>query len=111
MAALAFAEERAPEAEALLAGQELYEPQLLSFELASVARKKILRDPDSTAGILAALGTVMRMAIQWSDVPVVPTVELAISSGLTSYDATYLYLARQLRLPLLMFDERLRSAM
>ena len=40
----------------------------------------------------------------------IATLELSLHSGLSTYDASYLYLARQLELPLVTFDARLRRA-
>ena len=37
-------------------------------------------------------------------------VELSLDTGLTTYDATYLYLARAMGVPLVTFDERLEGA-
>ena len=45
IAAIAFQETRALEAEAILEGAELTAPPLLGFELANVARNKAQRDP------------------------------------------------------------------
>lgn len=41
LGAVVFGEPRAAEARSLLAGADLYEPVLLAYELASIARKKI----------------------------------------------------------------------
>lgn len=45
LAALAFGEPRADEAASLLSGADLYAPNLLPYEMASVAIKKIERYP------------------------------------------------------------------
>ena len=46
MAAIYFEEPRAEEARYLIKGDQLYEPILLAYELANVARQKILAIPD-----------------------------------------------------------------
>ena len=107
IAAMCFNEPRAAEAEALIADSRLHEPALLASEMASICRKKIqlyghLRDP-----LLLSLEIGLSLDIEWVTVNQIAVVELALASGLTTYDATYLWLARALDLPLLTFDEQL----
>lgn len=107
LAAMVFNEPRATEAETLIGAARLHEPALLASELASVCRKKIrhyahLRDP-----LLSSLEIGLSMDIEWVAVDHVAVVRLALETGLTSYDATYLWLARALDLPLLTFDVEL----
>ena len=108
--AMIFFEPRAEEAAALLEGVELYEPVLLGYELASVARKKILKYPERRDVIVESLSVGLTMDMHWIETDHQYTLSLAIETGLTTYDAAYLGLARRLDAPLLTFDERLASA-
>jgi predicted nucleic acid-binding protein len=81
------------------------EPALLANELASVCRKKIIRYPHLRDRLL---GVGLSLDIERVAVDHIAVVELALEAGLTTYDATYLWLARELETPLLTFDETLR---
>lgn len=107
LSAWVFRESRAEEAGALLDGIQLREPTLLGYELTSVARKKSLRYPDRAHFIARALEVALRLDIVWVEVDHADVLRLALSTGLTSYDATYLSLARALGVPLVTFDTRL----
>lgn len=109
LGALIFGEPRAEEALALLKGEELYAPPLLAYELASVARKKVLRYPQLREKIFEALEIGLSLDINWTEVDHAEVLKLALDTGLTTYDASYLYLARSLGIPLLTFDERLAA--
>ena len=50
------------------------------------------------------------MDIHWIGVDHRGVMELALATGLTTYDATYLYLARALDISLATFDQRLQQA-
>jgi predicted nucleic acid-binding protein len=89
---------------------ELRAPRLLDYELASVARTKIRRYPDREQELLSGLLDGLAMDIQRSDVGYVAVVQLALRADLSTYDASYLYLARQLNMPLITFDPRLQRA-
>ena len=110
LAALLFREPRAEQAGDLLAGADLYEPPLLTYELASVCRKKILQYPGIEHELFQALDLGLSLYIHWVDVDQRAVVELAIEQDLTTYDATFLWVSRELGIPLHTFDERLRSA-
>ena len=110
IAAIAFQESTALEAEALLEGSDLAAPLLLGFELANIARNKAQRDPHRLETIRAGLIEALRLEIQWEEVDHFAVLELALETGLTAYDASYLYLARTLGLPLVTFDQQLQAA-
>jgi predicted nucleic acid-binding protein len=108
--AIVFAEPEATTATALLGEDDLYAPTLLSFELASIARTKVLRYPDQRETILRALELGLGMYIQWVDMAPEAVVRLALEVGLSTYDASYLHLARSLGARLVTFDQKLLAA-
>ena len=110
LAAFLFQESRAEEAGDLLDGAQLYEPPLLAYELASVCRKKVLQQAKRQSALLQSLDIGLSLDIQWMDVDQLAVVALAIESDLTTYDATFLWTARTLGIPLYTFDDRLRGA-
>ena len=108
LAAMAFREPREEEAQALIGDDLLLEPPVLPFELVSVARKKARAYPrlllDLTRSLQVALGAKMRFV----DVDFANVLRLSLETGLTTYDASYLYVSRVLGVPLVTFDNRLR---
>ncbi len=110
LAAIAFDEPRAAEAQSLLEGADLYAPTLLLYEMASVARKKFLLQPDAGEAIFQDLADALAIRAEWVPVDLVQTLAMALELGLTTYDAAYLYVARALDAPLVTFDERLAAA-
>jgi predicted nucleic acid-binding protein len=112
LAALAFAEPRGAAIEDYLDGATVYAPALLKFEMASVAWKKMRQRPADTASILTALTLVLdeRSNITWHDVRSVDVVLTAHATGLSVYDATYLWLAGSLGADLVTLDARLAAA-
>jgi predicted nucleic acid-binding protein len=107
LAALAFGEPRANEAGTLLSGADLYAPDLLPYELASVALKKSARDPSQARQIASALEAVLSLNISLVSVAAADLLTVAIATKLTVYDAAYFHLAQSLKCPLVTFDERL----
>lgn len=110
MAAWCFREPRAAEAITLLRESELYAPLLLAYELTSIARRKVLTYPEKAALVAEALRTALNVPIHWTDVDHMAVMRLALDSGLTTYDACYLYVARSIGADLATFDERLAKA-
>ena len=108
--AITFGEPEAEKALSLLDNAELYEPSLLAYELASIARKKTLQHPEQADDIARALSLSLALDVTWLDVDQNEILRLALETGLTTYDASYLYLARTLGVPLVTFDEQLRRA-
>lgn len=52
----------------------------------------------------------LALDVRWVDVEFPAVLDLALESGLTTYDASYLYVARTLGIPLVTFDRELRAA-
>jgi len=110
LAALLFGE---PEAEAV-AGQigdaRLVAPALLGFELANVCLIKSRRHPEQRHALTAAFQLRDRLAVEEIAVDHDGALELAAATGLTAYDASYLWLARQLGADLVTLDQQLARA-
>ena len=112
LAAVVFGEPGADEVARCLDGAAVFAPDLLAFELASVARKKLRRHPERAEEILRALWAALdrRRGIEWRAVDHGDVVLLALRTGLTPYDASYLWLAGSLGADLVTLDERLAAA-
>jgi predicted nucleic acid-binding protein len=87
LGALVFEEPRADEAAELLAGAKLHAPFLLAYELASIARRKVVLYPDRSSVILAALEDGLAIELEWMDVDHPAALVLALRHDLTTYDA------------------------
>lgn len=109
-AALVFGEPAAEQVRRQLVGHALFAPRLLDYELANVAWKKLRHVPGAGVAILAALTEASRLKVTHSDPDMTEVLPLAVATGLTPYDASYLWLARQLRLPLVTLDAALARA-
>jgi predicted nucleic acid-binding protein len=111
-AAFVFQEPEAGAIATRLNGASLFAPTLLAFELASVARKKMRAQPARASRILMALATALeeRWGIAWCDVDPTEAVLVANATGLTTYDAAYLWLAGSLGADLVTLDARLAAA-
>jgi predicted nucleic acid-binding protein len=109
LAALLFAE---PEAEAIagrLEGARLAAPSLLGFEVANVCLTKIRRQPSQRDALRAAFRLAHRLKIETVAVDHAATVDLAERTGLTAYDASYLWLTRALDAELVTLDQKLAA--
>jgi predicted nucleic acid-binding protein len=107
LAALAFAE---PEADAVIDqidGHRLHAPALIVFELMSVAWNRAKKQPAAAGLFLEALEVLDGLGLRLRGIDQREVVRLGLSSGLTAYDATYLWLARALNLPLVTLDKKL----
>lgn len=107
LAALLFGE---PEAEAVaerLGDARLVAPALLGFELANVCLIKSRRHPEQQPALVAAFRLRDRLRVEQVAVDHDATVELAAATGLTAYDASYLWLSRQLGAELVTLDRQL----
>ena len=112
LAAIVFQESEHDAVTEQLDGATVFAPQLLKFELANVAWKKIRRQPSEAVGILTSLtfGLEERWGIVWQDINATDVVLLARAAGLSVYDASYVWLAGSLGADIVTLDRRLVSA-
>jgi predicted nucleic acid-binding protein len=108
--ALVFAEPDAEKIAGELNGFLLMAPHLLWFELASIGLKKIQIHPEQTRQILNAFYRAGSLLVETVDVNHSEIIELARDSGLTTYDASYLWLARHVDGTLFTLDRKLGNA-
>lgn len=110
LAALLFGE---PEAEAVaeqLSNARLVAPTLLGFELANVCLIKSRRRPEQRVALMAAFRLRNQLGVEEVAVDHDGALELAAATGLTAYDASYLWLTRQLGADLVTLDQQLARA-
>src|SRR5258708_36559395 len=107
IAAMAFEESRADEAEDLLRDARLFAPEIFPYELASVALKKTKDTPSRHVDIAMRLGKALSIRVELVEIAPLELLKLALETNLTIYDAAYLQAARRLRCPLVTFDAKL----
>ena len=109
-AAHSFIEPESHSARSWMRGYRLFAPAMLAFELTNVARQKVRRRMISPEAALAALAEFSDMQIESMPVPPAEAFTLAHRYDLSSYDASYLWLASHLQAPLATFDAKLGAA-
>jgi predicted nucleic acid-binding protein len=112
IASALFGEDGHAEALALLHGRALHAPDLLDYEIASVALTKS-RGGHPLESIQAALQAYARLPIErhaLDAAAIASVVAIAQRHRLTTYDAAYLHLAERLTAPLATLDDRLAAA-
>lgn len=104
-----FEEPEGPEALRLMNDRRLCAPRLIDQEVVNVVLVKTHRGlaPDAARRILA---DYLEQPIELSDPDLEAQFALATRYGLSGYDAAYLWLAAELRVPLLTFDRKLGEA-
>lgn len=110
VAALAFQEPDAEKAASWLEDGELYAPALLAYELVSVATKKIRRFPEKRGVLMQGLACALAMDFRWTEPDHADVLAIALATGLSAYDASYVSLARSLDAELVSFDKALLAA-
>lgn len=111
LAALLFGEPEAAQVAEWLGRARLTAPALLDFELANICLTKLRRHPRQRTAILRGFALRERMAIELAAVDHREVVATAEKTGLTAYDACYLWLALRLDAGLVTLDRQLAAAM
>ena len=93
-----------------LEGARLIAPAILAFELSNVCLVKCRRDPDQRSLLLAWFRSRARLGVREVAIDHDDVLDLALSTGLTFYDASYLWLARRLGAELVTLDKALDRA-
>jgi predicted nucleic acid-binding protein len=102
-----------PEAEGVadqLRDARLVAPSLLGFELANVCLIKSRRQSDQMPTLIEAFRLWDQLGVAAMAVDHVGVVALAAETGLTAYDASYLWLSHRLGAPLVTLDRKLAHA-
>ena len=112
LAELIFQEPGGERVRGRLDGATVFAPTLLRYELANTAWKKMRRHPADAVKILAALTIALsaEWGIVWQEVDPADSVLVAQATGLTAYDAAYLWLAGTLGADLVAQDEQIIAA-
>jgi len=110
VAAIVFEEPEAAVAERALEGAVICAPDLLRYELSNIAWKKARQHPNQRADIEMALARSRSLGVTLVGINELEVFRLAIQTGLTVYDASYLWLAHDRLIPLVTFDRELRRA-
>lgn len=110
LAALLFDEPEARMVAERLQGARLAAPALLGFELANVCRTRCRRQPEQRDILLQAFRMRGRLDVEEVGVDQDAVLRLALVTGLTAYDASYLWLARHLDAVLVTLDRQLAAA-
>lgn len=109
-AAVIFDEPKSDTVALALEGYRLVAPSLFGFELANVCMTKCRRFPAQRDTTLAMYALRRRLNIEELSVDHDGVVALASQTGLTAYDASYLWLARRLGAELVTLDSALLRA-
>lgn len=105
--AVLFEEPEGATVRAHVQDETLVAPQLIDYELTSIALKKIRRGLEPAPLVLAMLTRLKSIAIRRVAVPLIDVTELARRTGLSAYDASYLWLALSNDTELVTLDARL----
>ncbi|HZT76621.1 MAG TPA: type II toxin-antitoxin system VapC family toxin [Vicinamibacterales bacterium] len=109
VAAVLFGEEGAAAVTEALRGHTLYVPRILEFEVANAAWKRGRRFPQRMQEFEDALEDLVHWPLQYRPIDRRAVLRTAWATGLTVYDASYLWLARFLGIPLVTLDKKLAA--
>ena len=90
-----------------LESETLIAPSLIDYELVNVALKRVRRNPGLAVQIGLSLAAALQMPLTRVAVPGLDVLVLASETGLTAYDAAYLWLARSRDCELVTLDKGL----
>lgn len=107
VAAVLFGEPEGDAVRRQLRGHVLHAPSLIDDELTHVAWKKLQRSPSSASAIFEALSAVPRLNVTCVQPDAVHVLATAAAARVSTYDASYLWLARTLGVRLVTLDKAL----
>ncbi len=110
LAALVFGEPDAERVAESIDEARLVAPALLWFEMANVTTKKMKAHRRLAQEMRTTFDLSRQLAIEVLTVDHSEVIDLALTTRLTTYDASYLWLARQLDADLVTLDARLGRA-
>jgi predicted nucleic acid-binding protein len=110
IAAVLFQEADGDTVQAHVQDDTLIAPHLIDYELMNVGLVKIRRGIGNELLIRSMLSKVPFLRIRRVSVSTDAIIPLALQTGLSGYDAAYLWLARSLDVELVTLDRKLASA-
>ncbi len=110
IASILFFEPSRAAVEKTIAGAILFAPTLLRYEIANVCLKKMRARPAEQSNLLTAFRAYGAFGIHEMDVDLADAISLAAAERLSIYDASYLWLARNLSAELVTLDSKLARA-
>jgi predicted nucleic acid-binding protein len=108
--AILFAEPDGEQILRAIAGFDLTAPALIRHEIISTAIKKHRARPEDRMACLDGLRRFAGPRIRERAIVPSAVLALALDTGLTAYDVSYLWLARDLDVPLITLDYKLARA-
>ena len=107
IAAVLYGETEGATIQAHVRGETMIAPDLIDYELANASLRKARRQPELAASLLMMLTKLRTLSIRRERVPALEAAELALQTGLSAYDASYLWLALAHDVELVTLDKRL----
>jgi len=88
---------------------EIHAPDLLPIECTNILWKQVMRNGYDASRVQQDLTDLLQLAVYWHPtMALLPrAADVAVSHGITAYDATYVALAEHLNIPLLTADDKL----
>lgn len=108
--AMLFEEPEGTTIRAHIRGETLLAPHLIDYELANACAKRIRKQPGDALKLLIMLQGLDHVSLRRVEVPPDDAARLAIQTGLSAYDASYLWLAIDRDAELVTLDRELAKA-
>ena len=86
----------------------IHAPRLLEFEFGNALKSAVIRKRLDEGDVSEIFYRYKKLPIKFFEVNFLDTVEISLKSGLSYYDASYLFLAQKLNAKLLTLDKKLK---
>ena len=93
-----------------LNNSRLIAPAFMPYEVANAMWAKARRNPDRRTSLAAAFSDFLAIPIESCEVDLVAVTALGLDCGLTVYDASYVWLAKERNASLVTLDRRMQRA-